>query len=204
MQKQDSDSRFYRAEESAVFFKTKEQHGGLSNMASGYTLSVSGIEILSSEALYQLCRYPNLPDAQREILRERSPMTAKMKSKKHRNQTRDDWLRVRVSIMKWCLRVKLIQNFEAFEKVLLETGSRPIVEKKIRREDFWGAKVQEDGSFIGRNVLGRLLMELRDKVATGEFTETMIVPPPPVDGMLILGLPIGPISSTDKNRERLI
>jgi type I restriction enzyme S subunit len=191
------------AEEAAVFFKTREQHGGLSNMASGFSLCVSGVDVRSSEALYQLCRYPDLPEAQLEILRERSPMTAKMKSKKYRSQTRSDWLDVRVPIMKWCLRVKLVQNYESFSRVLEETGSKPIVEKKIKREDFWGAKVQEDGSFVGRNVLGRLLMELREKVRAGEYDEKSIVPPP-VSGMLILGRPIGETTAEQKTPERLI
>ena len=131
-------------------------------------------------------------------------MTAKMKSKKYRSRTRPDWLQVRVPIMKWCLRVKLVQNFSEFSHVLAETGARPIVEKKIRREDFWGAKVQVDGSFVGRNVLGRLLMELRGKVQLGEYTEQSIVPPPPVEGMLILGRSIAPVTARDKLPERLI
>lgn len=131
-------------------------------------------------------------------------MTAKMKSKKYSNLTRPDWCDVRVSIMKWCLRVKLVQNFESFSKVLLETGSRPIVEKKVKREDFWGAKVQDDGTFVGRNVLGRLLMELRDKVATGEFNKDTVVPVPPVAGMLILGRRIEAISASDKAGKLLI
>lgn len=172
-------------------------------MASGFSLCVSGVDVRSSEALYQLCRYPDLPEAQLEILRERSPMTAKMKSKKYRSQTRSDWLDVRVPIMKWCLRVKLVQNYESFSRVLEETGSKPIVEKKIKREDFWGAKVQEDGSFVGRNVLGRLLMELREKVRAGEYDEKSIVPPP-VSGMLILGRPIGETTAEQKTPERLI
>lgn len=199
-----TESRHYTPQEAAVFFKTKELHGGLSNMASGYVLHVGGIEVLSSEALYQLCRYPHFQAAQKEILKERSPMTAKMKSKKYRNQTRPDWLEVRVPIMKWCLRVKLVQNFDAFSEVLFATGTKPIVEKKIRREDFWGAKLQDDGSFRGRNVLGRLLMELRDKVYNGEITNNTIVPPPPIENLLILGRPIGPVSSEEVLSNRLL
>ena len=201
---QQSDIRTYLADDAAVFFKTKERHGGLSNMASGYTLRVSGVEIRSSEALYQMCRYPERSGFQTEILQERSPMTAKMKSKKYLEHTRSDWLQVRVPIMKWCLRVKLVQNFHAFSHVLAETGSRPIVEKKVRKVDFWGAKVQDGGTFVGRNVLGRLLMELRDKVDAAEYTEHSIVPPPPVKDMFILGRPVGSVSAADKIPERLI
>jgi len=42
----------YHRDECVVFLKTKEQFGGLSNMAGGYSLFVNGIRILTAEALY--------------------------------------------------------------------------------------------------------------------------------------------------------
>ena len=90
-------------------------------------------------------------------------MTAKMKGKPYADQTRADWDAVRVPIMRWCLRVKLCQNPISFGAALSETLGKDIVEKKVRRADFWGAKVQESGILKGPNVLGRLLMELRDE-----------------------------------------
>jgi hypothetical protein len=46
--------------------------------------------------------------------------------------------------------------------VLERTGKRSIVEESTK-DEFWGAKPKEDGLLVGRNVLGRLLMELRDQ-----------------------------------------
>ena len=63
--------------------------------------------------------------------------------------------------MRWCLRVKLVQNWEKFRDALLETGDLPIVEHS-RRDDFWGAKPIDGQTLIGVNALGRLLMELRE------------------------------------------
>src|SRR5690606_37437152 len=107
---------------------TNEVFGGLSNMAGGFPLRVNGIRILTSEALYQACRFPKRPDVQRLIIGENSPMTAKMKSKPYRQDTRPDWDQVRVKIMRWCLRVKLAQNWHKFSELLLATGDKPIVE----------------------------------------------------------------------------
>jgi len=42
----------YHPGESAVFCKTKERFGGLSNMAAGFPLLVCGVECRTSEALY--------------------------------------------------------------------------------------------------------------------------------------------------------
>src|SRR5215208_5832704 len=93
-----SQHREYHRHESIVFCKTKEEFGGLSNMAAGYPLTVNGVHIRTSEALYQACRFPLRPDVQRLIFEQRSPMTAKMKSKPYRNESRSDWDTVRVAI----------------------------------------------------------------------------------------------------------
>ncbi len=77
------------------------------------------------------------------IIAEHSPMTAKMRCKPYRNFTRPDWEQVRVAVMQWCLRVKLAQNWTRFSELLLSTGDMPIVEMKVRRSDFWGARVTE-------------------------------------------------------------
>ena len=161
---------YYRAE-AAVFLKTKEKHGGLSNMAGGFPLVVNDVPIRTSEALYQACRFPHLPDLQHEIIAQKSPMTAKMKGKPYRHISRPDWDAVRVKIMRWCLQVKLSQNWDKFGELLLETGNMPIVEHS-RRDDFWGAKPLDSGTLVGTNALGRLLMELRERLKD-EAPETM-------------------------------
>ena len=132
-------------------------------MAAGFPLKVNGIHIRTSEALYQACRFPHLPEVQHLIIEKTSPMTAKMASKPHRGNSRPDWDQVRVDIMRWCLRVKLAQNWEKFSALILETDERPIVEKS-HKDAFWGAKIVDEQTLAGMNVLGCLLMELRDAI----------------------------------------
>ncbi len=172
---QASQVRTYDPAASVVFLKTNERFGGLSNMAPGFPLRVNGVRIRTSEALYQACRFPHLPEVQRKIIDEHSPMTAKMRSKPFRKESRPDWDAVRVKIMRWCLRVKLAQNWREFGRLLLATGDRPIVEQS-RKDDFWGAKVAEDGSLVGMNVLGRLLMEVREKLKSDEASLKSVEP----------------------------
>lgn len=182
--------RTYSRAESVVFLKTDEPFGGLSNMAGGYPIRVNGIRILTSEALYQACRFPHLPDVQRMIISENSPMTAKMRSKPYRKDSRRDWDHVRVRIMRWCLRMKLANNWSAFSELLLRTGDRPIVEES-RKDDFWGAKAVGDGStLVGMNVLGRLLMELREQVKEHGRDAFLRVELPDVPDFQLLGRPI--------------
>jgi type I restriction enzyme S subunit len=188
--------RSYERSESVVFLKTKESFGGLSNMAGGFPLRVNGILVLTTEALYQACRFPHLPDVQRLILGERSPMTAKMKSKPHRRNSRPDWDQVRVKIMRWCLRVKLAQNWRAFSELLLKTGERPIVEES-RKDDFWGARPVGERTLVGMNVLGRLLMELREAVKAEDRDRLLRVEPIAISDFLLGGRPIETVLAQD-------
>lgn len=183
--------RTYRRADVVVVHKTKESFGGLSNMASGFPLLVNGVRILTSEALYQACRFPHLPDVQREIIGQRSPMTAKMKSKPHRKESRRDWDYVRNNVMRWCLRVKLAQNYEEFGRLLLATGDRPIVEQS-RNDDYWGAKVVSiaNDTLTGQNILGRLLMELRELLKNDADGALKMVLPLNIPDFLLLGKPI--------------
>ena len=180
-----TETRTYSRDEAVVFRKTNERFGGLSNMAPGFPLEVNGVHIRTAEALYQACRFPHMPEVQKLILDEPSPMTAKMRSKPYRKDSLGDWNTLRVPIMKWCLRVKLAQNWLAFGDLLLATGDYPIVED-FRKDDYWGAKAIDDGTLAGKNVLGRLLMELREKLRR-DPENLKVVDPPPLAGFLLLG-----------------
>ena len=186
---QASQVRTYDRAESVVFLKTKERFGGLSNMAPGFPLRVNRVRIRTSEALYQACRFPHMPEVQQLIIGENSPMTAKMHSKPYRRVSRHDWDFVRVKIMRWSLRVKLAQNWREFGRLLLSTGDRPIVEQS-RKDDFWGAKVADDGTLVGMNVLGRLLMELREQLNGDEAESLRFIEPLAISDFLLFGQPI--------------
>ena len=150
--------------EVAVVYKVGEEFGGLSNMHNGYPLELGDVKVKSSEALYQACRYPHRPEWQREILEAPHAMMAKMAAKKagRRADSRPDWDSVRVEIMRWVLDTKLDQHFGEFYQLLRRTGQRPIVERS-RRDRFWGAVLGKDDVLRGENMLGCLLMEIRDE-----------------------------------------
>jgi hypothetical protein len=183
----------YNVDECCVFKKTKEKYGGLSNMAGGFPLMVNGISILTSEALYQACRYPHLPDIQKEIIDQKSPMGAKMKSKPHRrNRSRADWNNVQIDIMRWCLRVKLAQHILSFGTTLSETEKNIIVERS-HNDNFWGAVKNKDNNNIleGQNNLGNLLMDLRTYYYQHKGSEILtVIEPLNIPDFLLYGRPI--------------
>jgi ribA/ribD-fused uncharacterized protein len=172
--------------------KTKEQWGELSNMAGGMPLSVCGFAIKTSEALYQACRFPDLPDLQAKIIAEPSPMSAKMIGKPFRSSTRADWDTVHVDVMRWCLQVKARQNWGKLASVLLATGPSDIVEETSKHDVYWGAKSSKEDPdiLVGKNVLGHILMDLRREIVSGTRTATTVVNPLAIPNFLLCGNPI--------------
>ena len=185
--------RVYDCRTSITFRKTNERFGGLSNLAAGLPLDVNGVRIRTSEALFEALRFPHLPHVQRLIIDQAGPMAAKRKSKLHRVNSRGDWDLVRVSLMRWCLQVKLANNLPRFGALLRETGDRPIVEDS-HEDDFWGTRRVADGSLVGQNVLGRLLMDTRGLVRRSSPDALRRVDPPGVLGCQLYGNPIREVS----------
>ncbi len=189
-------ARSYQRESIIVVHTTRERFGGLSNMAGGYPIHVNGLKILTSEALYQTCRFPHIPELQRKIIEQRSPMTAKRICQPFLEQSRPDWYEIRTKIMRWCLRVKLAQNYESFGALLLATQNHPIVEFS-KKDDFWGAKEKNSKNeiLVGQNILGRLLMELRELLKNDIERTLTTVEPLKISNFALYGNPIETISS---------
>lgn len=153
----------YQINEVCAFSKVKEEWGIFSNMSNtNGAIRTNGILIKNTEALYQASRYPDYPEIQKEIIAQTSGFASKLISKKYmKTHTRSDWDDIRVDVMKYCVALKAYQN-PALRKLLELTGNKPIVEKS-HKDKFWGA-VQYDNELIGENVLGKILMEIRDNL----------------------------------------
>ncbi|AMA48759.1 NADAR family protein [Flavobacterium covae] len=170
-------SRTYKSKEAIVFRKTTEPFGGLSNMASGYSLYINEVIVPSSEHLYQAMRYPTNPEIQYEIISQDNAMKAKMISNKYKAQySRPDWERIQVKVMRWVLEIKLAQNWAKFSNLLEETQNKSIVEFTTD-DKIWGAKSINKEELQGVNALGRLLMELREKYIYDKKRVFCVYPP---------------------------
>ncbi|EFK09925.1 conserved hypothetical protein [delta proteobacterium NaphS2] len=196
-------TRTYKRIDSVVFRKTIEKFGGLSNMAPGFPLQIGDISVRTSEALYQACRFPYAEEIQKMIISQKSPMTAKMKSKPFRSQTRPDWDHVRVKVMRWSLRVKLACNWDKFRNLLLLTADKQIVEDS-RRDRFWGAVANDEDYLEGENVLGRLLMEIREELKSENSKNLKIVNPPLINDFLLYNSPLPTIYAEKKHKNKEI
>lgn len=157
-----SPTRIYNISDCISFRKTTEEYGGLSNMAPGYSLKIHDVIIPTAEHIYQASRFPDYPDVQWSIVQESNPMKAKWIAYANLHLSRDDWDYVRFKVMAWALELKLSQNWEPFSNLLRSTEGKSIVEV-TPKDKVWGA-VKDGTSYIGVNALGRLLMNIRDKI----------------------------------------
>ena len=150
----------YPAEKCVCIRKVKDEWGLLCNFAET-PLCVNGVMLNNSEQLFQLMKFVD-EEPVRAVYQARNPKyPAKHWEKTHR---RKDWGKIIVDVMKFCLTQKYEQS-EAFRNELLKTADRFIVEDQTsfpkKTANTWGTKLVED-EYVGPNLLGRLLMELRD------------------------------------------
>ncbi len=164
-------------------------------MSSGFSLFVNEINIANTEILYQACRFPLFPAIQEKIISKTNPMEAKAISRKYLDCTRQDWDNVKFKVMRWCLRVKYIQNLTSFSKLLGETNTKPIVEYSSK-DNIWGAIPAGKDILQGKNVLGRLLMEIRQKYVF-ERINLEFIDPPDMPAFLLFDNPIKKVYCSD-------
>lgn len=181
--------RVYNISEVVSFAKTSGRYGGLSNMAAGYPLFVNETNIPFVEVLYQTCKFPLMPAIQQRIAVESNPMRAKMISREYQAFARQDWDQIKFRVMEWCVRLKLLQNWDAFSELLLSTGDKMIVEYSIK-DGVWGAIPDGNGLLVGINALGRILMKLRQEIEEGNFQKDYL-DAPIITGFLLYGKKIG-------------
>lgn len=190
--------RTYQASNSIIFKKNNESYGDLSNMSMKYPLEVNSIKILNTEALYQACRFPHLPDLQTKIILEKSPMKVKMISNASKKYSRDDWDEVKLKVMKWCLNLKLAQNLISFGHILDSTKDLSIVENSSK-DNYWGAIPNDDSTvYVGQNALGRLLMQLREEYRSPNKYSLLIVEKPRIENFVLCETEISQIDCRAK------
>lgn len=150
----------YPVDECVTIHKVKEEWGIFCNFAPT-PIVIDGVTFRSTEQLFQLMKFQDAEAIINVYSAHNPKMTAKKWEKTHR---RSDWGEMVIDAMKFCL-VKKYEQSEAFREKLKASAGKYIVEDQStfskKQPDAWGVK-RHDDLFVGPNLLGRLLMELRD------------------------------------------
>ena len=147
------------------FSKVAEENGWMGNMAP-YPIEYGGGIWRTSEALFQSMRYDDV--SVKEIIRgEKSPMGAKMKSKKYKDQmVVVPMSELDVENMRKCVKMKFDAHPQ-LKRQLMNTKDSFIYEdignRNGERHKFWGAKKLSESEGDGNNMMGKILMDLREE-----------------------------------------
>lgn len=148
----------YPAENSALICKKDGEWGLFSNFADT-PIVIDGVTFKSTEHLFQTMKFTQKEDVEFIYLKNNKKLALRMENEGKR---RPDWGEMIVDAMKYCL-VQKYEQSEAFRKKLESSRNLNIMEdesNRKRKADAWGV-VLKDGKYVGPNLLGRLLMELR-------------------------------------------
>ena len=152
--------RIYATNDACCFRFSRAEWGAFSNFQPLAVAIVAGPwSFGTSEGLYQAAKFGTRPDIQRRIAEAPTAREAAAIGRTPGLGIDPGWNAQRVDVMRWVLRMKREANQAELDAVLTATGDRPIVEVSTR-DPWWGARPVAD-RHEGRNVLGRLWMELR-------------------------------------------
>jgi ribA/ribD-fused uncharacterized protein len=121
-------------------------------------ISYAGQRYPTTEHAFQALKTLDLEERSK-ISRAGTPGQAKRLGREVK--LRKDWESVKVDIMREILHAKFTQNTDLLQRLLL-TGETELIEGNTWGDREWG---QVNG--VGKNLLGKLLMELRRNLASG-------------------------------------
>lgn len=143
--------------ERILFYRVADEYGDFSNFAD-CPVMIDGKTWPTSEHYFQAQKFENA-EYREKIRHEKSPMIAARLGRSRKHKLRRDWESVKDNVMRKALHAKFTQH-ENLREMLLDTGGAEIVEH-TSKDKYWG----DGGDGRGRNMLGRLLMELRSELA---------------------------------------
>ena len=155
----------YPADKTAAFCKVAEEWGVLGNFAPT-PIVVGGVPFDCTEKLFQVMKFTDLESRSIIYAQKGQPIKMKAKHQEKVGVVREDWGRIFIDAMKFCLMQKYHQS-EIFRNELERSKGLFIVEQQAnprRPAGAYSAKLSDDGkTWTGPNIMGRLLMKLRDQ-----------------------------------------
>ena len=142
------------------FYGTKDEYGCFSNF-SAHSFKLKNKVWRTSEHYFQAQKFAGT-EHEEELRLKASPMVVARMGRSRKRPLRSDWEEVKDDIMLEALRAKFSQN-EELKKILLDTGDSLLVEHTAN-DKYWG----DGGDGSGKNMLGKLLMQVREEIREKE------------------------------------
>jgi ribA/ribD-fused uncharacterized protein len=97
---------------------------------------------------------------QNEIRKAKTPFDAAKRGRDRKKKLRANWELIKEDVMRQALKAKFTQH-DALRNLLINTGEAKLIEH-TSNDIYWG----DGGDGKGKNMLGQLLMELREELKT--------------------------------------
>lgn len=144
------------ADEVIYFYSTRGEYGAFSNFAA-YPIALKGKRWPTSEHYFQAQKFAGT-EHEGEVRRANSPTIAARIGRDRKRPLRKDWESIKVDLMREAVRAKFRQH-DDLRELLLGTGDATLVEHTTN-DSYWG----DGGDGRGKNMLGRILMEIREEL----------------------------------------
>ncbi len=139
------------------FYSTADTWGEFSNFAP-FPIKLDGGSWPTAEHYFQAQKFED-PAYRKKIQSASSPDRAATLGRDRSKKPRPDWQRFRLGVMRKALLAKFTQHPE-LKTLLLSTGTAKLIEH-TPNDDYWG----DGGDGTGQNMLGRMLMDIREQFA---------------------------------------
>ncbi len=153
------------------FYSQREKPYGCFSNFSAHGFELDGAWWPTSEHYFQAQKFAGTPHAD-EVRQARTPKRAAEMGRQRSRPLRPDWEEVKDDVM----RRAVLRKFEShanIRELLLSTGEQLLVEN-APNDYYWGCG--KDGS--GKNMLGRVLMEVRAELRRRSQTAEAVQPAP--------------------------
>lgn len=138
------------------FYSTRGEYGCFSNFSKHFVY-LKDKNWLTSEHYYQAQKFAGT-EYEEEIRLLKTPGEAANRGRDKSLPLRNDWEQVKDDVMREVIYAKFTQNSEC-KKVLLSTNDAILIEHTTK-DFYWG----DGGDGSGKNMLGTILMEIREKI----------------------------------------
>lgn len=138
------------------FYSTKDAYGCFSNF-SRHKIFLKDKSWKTTEHYFQAQKFAGTSHEE-ELRLADSPMEVAKMGRDRTRPLRKDWETVKDDIMREALKAKFTQH-EDLKNILLETGDAELIEH-TKNDSYWA----DGGDGSGKNMLGILLMELREEL----------------------------------------
>lgn len=139
------------------FYRERDEPYGCFSNFSKHSFDLDGLPWQTVEHYFQAMKFAGTPHEEAVRL-TKSPMEAKTMGNDRSRPLRADWDQVKDDIMRRAVRAKFAQH-PAIHAVLVSTRDEPIIEAAYN-DTYWGWGPNGHG----KNMLGKILMEIRDEL----------------------------------------